>query len=37
MFSCMSVIHTIDRNCDGVYNCLAHANIVLVFPVPGGP
>jgi len=33
----MHNIQTIERNCAGVYNCLAHANIVLVFPVPGGP
>lgn len=28
---------TIDDNCFGVYIILAAANMVLVFPVPGGP
>lgn len=28
---------TMALNWAGVYNCLAHANIVLVLPVPGGP
>jgi len=30
-------IHTIELIWFGEYNCLAQANIVLVFPVPGGP